>query len=648
MPTSWTGKSMEMGFALEPEVSSVPAQVPGSVQRALRNAGLLPDWFEGLNSRACEWVENRDWMFSAAIPDSHFADMAPGARYELDFAGLDGNGTVVFNKKQIGNFDNAYIPYRFDVTELVQKLGNHLHIIFFVPPRWLGQVGYTSQMKDWKPRFNYGWDWIQRVVQVGPWQPVSLIITQTVAISELRCRTDLDLTEGTGRVWLKGTYSGLADRGSVRVKIASAQSSQNLLIEKEISGEEFTRGLQLPHLAVQPWWPNGEGAQPLYRLSLELLGEQGEILDARERVIGFKHIEWRACENAPEAADPWICVVNGRPVFLQGVNWTPLSPTFADLREVDYEKMVGTYHTMGANIFRVWGGAYLEKPWFYELCDKLGILVWQEFPLSSSGHENWPHEDEPSMDVLTKVAHSYIVRCQHYVSLLMWCGGNELQGDMNGGKTGTGKPVTLDHPLMQRWNALVSEEDPGRRFVPSSSSGPRFLANSREYGQGVHWDVHGPWRAPGDTPEECEAYWKNDDSLFRSETGAPGTSSAAIIRRYSGGMPATPGTLENPLWRRFSWWLEWADFIKEKGREPAGLDEYVDWSQARQARLLTLAVGMCKKRFPGIGGCILWMGHDAFPCVVNTAIIDVYGELKPAGHAVAAVWKSSREALISP
>ena len=249
------------------------------------------------------------------------------------------------------------------------------------------------------------------------------------------------------------------------------------------------------------------------------------------------------------------------------------------------------------------------------------------------------------MAILEQMAKSYIIRRQHHASLLMWCGGNELQGDLQGGKTGTGKPVGLDHPLMQRWSKLVELEDPGRRFVPTSASGPRFMAFAPEFGKGLHWDVHGPWKVPGATPEECADYWDRDDALFRSEAGAPGASSAELIRRYSGGLAVTPGTMENPLWRRFAWWLEWSDFIKEKGREPSNLEDYVEWSQARQANAIGQAIRSCKTRYPGIGGIILWMGHDAFPCNANTSIIDFHGQPKPAALAASKVWKTSTKDL---
>lgn len=639
-PTSWTGKSMELGFGLQPEVPSVPANVPGSVQGALSNAGILSDWFQGLDSRKAEWVEHREWMYSTTLPDHWFKS---ASHFVLKCEGLDGNGLIVFNKKIVGRFDNAFTPYRLDLTGEALPAGNELHLIFCLVPRWLGQVGYTSQMKEWKPRFNYGWDWTPRIVQIGPWEPVTLTVSDDATISSLRVRSDWDLEKKRGKLWIKGTLDQ-PPKGSYQARISLQNGAQIVRIE-DLSPEQFAAGVEWTDLAVEPWWPNGMGEHKLYTLRCDLLGAQARTLDSQERRVGFKHIAWQACANAPAQADPWICVVNGEPVFLQGVNWTPIRPTFADLTFEDYRKLIHTYVTLGANVFRVWGGAFLEKQWFYDLCDENGVLVWQEFPLSSSGHENWPHEDEPSMDTLVKIAESYIERRQHHVSLLLWCGGNELQGAENGGKVGIGKPVGMDHPLMIRWKALVDREDPGRRFLPTSSSGPTFMANEKNFGQGVHWDVHGPWRVFEGGLAQWENYWNADDALFRSETGSPGTSSVEMISRYSGGLALWPANMDNPLWRRFSWWNEWADFQKEKARDPQNLEEYVEWSQGRQAAALAIAARACKARFPGIGGFIVWMGHDSFPCLANTSIIDFDGRPKPAGVAISEIWKTASSKL---
>jgi beta-mannosidase len=197
----------------------------------------------------------------------------------------------------------------------------------------------------------------------------------------------------------------------------------------------------------------------------------------------------------------------------------------------------------------------------------------------------------------------------------------------------------LDHPMLKALGEVVRDLDPTRRFLPTSASGPSFSGDPDAYGQGVHWDVHGPWRAEGELDMAWTAYWRDDDALMRSEVGAPGPSSAELIRRYAGDVDPFPGTIANPLWRRTSWWIEWPQFVAEMGREPATLEEYVAWGQARQARALAIAAGACKARFPRCGGFIVWMGHDSFPCAANTAVIDFEGNPKPAAFALAEVFR---------
>ena len=284
-------------------------------------------------------------------------------------------------------------------------------------------------------------------------------------------------------------------------------------------------------------------------------------------------------------------------------------------------------------MLRVWGGAYLEKEVFYDLCDEFGLLVWQEFPLSSSGLDNWPPDDADSIEALATIGESYVKRRRHHVSLAVWCGGNELQGE---------SPADLSHPVLSRLAQVVREHDPARRYLPTSPSGPSFAADEENFGQGIHWDVHGPWRPEGDLDGEWTRYWEHNDGLFHSEIGAPGASPAALIHRVKGNLPATPGTVENPLWRRTSWWIEWPEFVAATGREPRDLDEYVEWSQERQARALEIAAASARARFPRCGGFLVWMGHDSFPCTANTSIIDFEGNLKPAAHALRRVFRGEK------
>jgi len=188
----------------------------------------------------------------------------------------------------------------------------------------------------------------------------------------------------------------------------------------------------------------------------------------------------------------------------------------------------------------------------------------------------------------------------------MWCGGNELQTAADG-TPGCGRPLDLDHPMLRRLGEVVAAEDPGRRYMPTSSSGTRFTAAAADYGKGLHWYVHGPWRLPEENLAVAQDYWQRDDALLRSETGAPGASPLDILEHYYGAENLLPVGLANVYWRRTSWWLEDEAYHRDRQMSVQSLGDYVDWSQQRQAQALLLAVSACKRRFPAIGG-ILWMG----------------------------------------
>ncbi|MFH1570731.1 MAG: glycoside hydrolase family 2 TIM barrel-domain containing protein, partial [Gemmatimonadota bacterium] len=487
----------------------------------------------------------------------------------------------------------------------------------------------------WKTRFNYTWDWVPRLVQIGLWDSISLVVTGQGELGGLCCTTDVDLGPGRGVLALSGAASG-SDGGRVRVALTRDGAS---IRSAELTVAEYTRGVVWSDLPVELWWPNLEGAQPLYTVTCDLVDGQGRPLDRQVRRVGFKHVEWVSCQDAPPEADPWLCLVNGRPVFLQGVNFAPLCALYADLTRADYEARLRQYQQLGLNLFRINACQFLEREWFYDLCDELGLMVWQEFPLTSSGLENWPPEDEASIAAVAEIARSFVARRRHHVSLLLWSGSNEQMGDLEGRKTGMGKPCDLSHPMLKRLQEVVRELDPGRRYIPTSPCGPRASANPADFGKGLHWAVHGG--AATGSLADAERYWAADDALFRAEVYCPGASPVALIEKYAGELPTFPATAENPYWARLTtWWLDWHRLVALHGRDPRDLAEYVAWSQANQALMLSREIQACKARFPRCGGVLIWSGHDTFPLTINTSLIDFDGNLKPAALAVAAVWQA--------
>ncbi|MGQ8335822.1 glycoside hydrolase family 2 protein [Sunxiuqinia sp. A32] len=618
------------------EIQGIDATVPGSVRNALKDAGIIPDWNVGLNYTASEWVENRHWLFCAKIPDEWVPENKENVAVQC--LGLDYKGYLMLNGKEVGYFNNAFIPYNFNIGEFLKETNNTLVFVFECPPENLAQIGWTSKIKDWKPRFNYGWDWVPRIVQTGIWDKVQLVVNteQNAIIEDVRLVAEADRDTDSGDLKINLSFNKLPLKS--KVKISLAMQDGEVVKEETITATQSVQNINWSQLKIIRWYPNGSGEQPLYHLNISLLGETGKVVQQVNRNIGFRHIEWQPCEGAVPHAEPWLCSINGHPVFLQGVNWTPIRPNFADLKEEDYRKLLSIYKDLGLNIIRVWGGGFPEKEWLYDICDEMGILIWQDFPLSSSGLDNYPPEGAEEIYTMSKILNHYVSRLHHHASLLLWCAGNELyeKGDI--------APVDDQHPLINAMKKQIVALDPTRKFVPGCPSGPNIYADWSNFGSGDNWDVHGPWKMPfrdeNQNMDDVHEFWEQNDALFHSEAGVPGAMSAEMIRKYAGDYAPLPADFSNPLWRTVNWWTDWKQYHKFRDKQvPESLENYVEWSQQRQTEGLSIALDNSKKRFPKCGGFIIWMGHDCYPCPINTSIIDFEGNLKPSALEISKIWR---------
>ncbi len=617
-----------------PDTPAVPATVPGSVQAALRAAEIIPDWNHGLRSLDCEWVEHRHWEFFTEIDvPAHAGPVV------LHADGLDYSGWILVDHKIVAEFSGALIRHRFDLTAALARPGKHrLAVVFDSPPEEQGQAGYTMRTRFFKPRYNFSWDWCPRFVPIGIWDTLSLAIGPARAeIIRVRTETDAGLTRGEVQVFFTAEKE-------TRALHATLQLAGKTVAKKSAAPAPGENKLLLPLENPSLWWPNGEGPQTRYELTLEAEDAGGKRHPVQSLEIGFKHIAWRPCEGAPADALPWICVVNGRPVFLQGFNWVPLLVDYPSCAADDYRRLIAMYRDAGCTILRVWGGALVERDLFYRLCDEAGLLVWQEFPMASSGLENFPPTDPAAIADFSAIARDYVRRRCHHVSKLLWCGGNEMQSEVKGKPGGNGIPIDETDPCIAAVAKIVAEEDPGVRFIPVSASGPSFMADPKKFGQGLHHDVHGPWKVTG-SMAEWKQYWTDDDALFRSEVGTPGAAQLPFLEKYAGGLELWPPNETNRFWMHTSaWWLQYAEFKDQLAGLPPRewLARYVKESEQLQAEALGFAARRTKERFPRCGGFMVWMGHDAFPCAVSIAVIDFERKPRPAFHALAEVFRAKK------
>lgn len=621
-------RSMELGEMLQPAVATFTGTVPGAVQRDLIRTGQLPDPNYGLDSNAGEWVNNREWFYDKEflVPEEFEHE-----KYILCFEGLDFQGEIYFNKKKIQEFSGMFQPVHIDVTAEIRRGDiNFLRVVFFQTPEVDGQFGYTSRIGILKSRFNYIWDWCPRIIPVGIWDDVYIEGVDHVRLLDFYPETvSEDNGKGTVHLHLEveaacaGIYEVCCSIMGQEGIVAEFRDTIPLIAAKQ----KIVRMIQLEQ--VRRWWPHGMGEANLYRIKLEILRQDGVLTAVSQKNIGFRKLAFERNPGAPDNSLPYTLQINGIRTFLRGINWVPLSPFYGEVTHEQYRQYLKRFKDMNCNLLRVWGGAILEKREFYDLCDEMGLMVWQEFPQSSSGMDNTPPDDTAYLQELEKVGKTFILRRRHHASHIIWCGGNELLTD---GFT----PVDDTHVNIRILRDLVRSLDPSKLYLPSSPSGPRFSAGDWEFNKNLHHDVHGPWTYLGEPAHYT--YFNGDDALFRSETGCPGMSRLETLERYKGSFSVWPPDMTNPYWtHRGSWWIPWKDLqanFSEWEDQPHRLKLFMQCSRFLQAEVLRYAVETMRRREPVTSGFLLWMGNETYPNNANTSVLEYDGTPKPAYYWV--------------
>ncbi len=614
-------KNEEKNFLNYMDVPPLPARVPASVQGILSRNGFLPEGFAEGDPRSAEWVENRHWIFQRRVR------VPADGVYRLVCPGLDGEGEVYAGDALAGRFANSHAVHAFDLS---LTAGEHLlRIVFLCPPRWAGQSGFTSRTPVIKPRFNYTWDWCPRMVQIGITAAPYLLAPadRTFEIEDLTTSLSEDMASGVIR--LKGRA---ANAEALEIRLLDDATGAETAVWRR-GASEVAAGVRFTVGSIRLWHPAGEGGAACYRLSIRAAGEEAELVS---RLVGFRRVEWLHNPGAPESAAPWLCRVNGREVFLQGVNWTPVSPLTADASDEDYRRLIRLYRDMGVNILRIWGGASRERELLYDLCARSGIMVWQEFPMSSSSSDNLPPSDAASCAAMLETVNCYVSLLASCPALILWSGGNELMRDEL-------HPCRIpDHVILAMIRGVLAERDPERRMVATSASGPVEWFLTANKGRYAHEDTHGPWRVYGSMAEWRE-FWLANDSLICSETGCCAASSEELLKKYYPGADMRV-TADSVFWNRpMGFWNELEEFRSEHGRDPSDPSEYIRWTRERQYDALGFAAWSCKRRFPACGGVLIWMGHDCWPCTVNTSVIDFDRSRKPGYESLRLIFSRSPE-----
>ena len=631
--------------AMEP----LPAPVPGSVHDALLAAGRLEDAHLGYGERDQLWVGERTWVYRRKFELS--ADHLAREHLDLVAEGLDTFCSIRVNGEELARTDNMLRGWRFEAKSLLRCGENEIELIFspasermrvgtagrhlpawneYEPHHIWGPVGRGYVRKQ---ACQFGWDWGPQCPSAGPWLPLSLECWSGARIGDWRLEQE-HLGDGSVRLSL---YTRPTSGDDLLLKASFALGGEELaeVAEPFWGGHEWVFTLGNPAL----WWPNGMGAQPLHDLSIELRTPAGEILDRRQARIGLRLLE--LVREPDQFGRSFHFRANGRPFFAKGSNWIPLDahPSGRDL-EPRYRRDLESAAAAHMNMLRVWGGGYFSHEVFYDLCDELGILVWQDLMFGCGTYPTW---DEHFLQSVRQETLYQARRLRHHACLACWCGNNELEQGF------TAEAWKADDPSQFKVGkmAWASYNELFERVLPSAlteadPTTPYFRGSPHcapEDGRNAFTDRSGDlhtWEIWfSSAPFENYRHYRH---RFVSEFGFQSLPEAATLRACAP---------EGEVLTAQSQWLAFRQ--RSQPGNARVLEITADWfgeaacggdfgrycllTQLTQGLGLKIGMEHWRRLFPRCGGATYWQVNDRW-AASTWATLDVHGQWKAAHHLV--------------
>ncbi len=623
--------------------------MPGTIHYQLQKLWKIPDPFYGRNELNLQWIDEQDWELTKTVRITR--DAAVSDRQELVFDGIDTIAEIFLNGKRVGRSFNMFRQVVLDVRGKLRAGSNEIRVLLKSPTRYARAQAAKNHYKantdkefkwetgearesrrSWirKVQCQFGWDWGVYLATSGLWRPSRLECSDAPRIASLQTRQiHHGPPENPDRVNLQ-----------VRVRL-QARDPQEGFLEVRCGGEEkkirarLKRGeniLQADIVLKKPklWWPAGQGNQSLYGLEAVWRGDEGGTSGLAKR-LGLRTLELVTAKDRP-GFESFFFKVNSRPVFMKGANWIPADALIDRCTPDRYRHWLTSMVRAHMNMVRVWGGGQYELDVFYNLCDELGILVWQDFMMACALYPDTPD----FIQELTEEARYQVRRLSDHPCLALWCGDNEDLGGVKhwwqpGGSLQTTVAEARRYPAMYKkvLNAIketCEAEDPSRRFWLSSPSNGSFEGDPDDPNRG---DVH---------------YWKvwHGGKPFSDYL----TVKPRFVSEFGFQSFPEPRTLEDVIPAKemnpSSWFMEHHQrspqgnllITNTLAREmpiPNDFESFCLASQINQAMAIRTAVEHWRRIKPWCMGTLYWQVNDLWP-VASWSSMDYHGRWKVLHH----------------
>jgi len=610
-----------------------PATAPGMVHTDLLKNSLIPDPNYANNESKLQWIENSDWEYRRSLEINH--DLLNRGHLDLVFEGLDTSADVYLNGTLILSANNMFLEWRVDVKPHAREGSNDLLVVFHSPIKAAAQVAAqdpwshrtTVAEKAYlrKAAYMYGWDWGPRFASSGIWKPVQLEAWDHLRVSDLAIR-QRDVSSEVAHLSAEIDIQS-AMPGPATVLVSCDRTEGCAEVTRKVVLRSGTNKIEIPFEIVHPdlWYPAGYGKQSHYLFTARVM-EGSKVAAARSLPTGLRSIVLR--REPDQWGRSFEFVVNGIPIFAKGANVIPFDNFPARVQPETIRQFLQSARDANMNMIRVWGGRYYETDEFYQICDDLGIMVWQDFMLADMRTPGtYSYKDS-----VAREAEYQVKRLRNHPSIVLWCGNNETEatwrGWRNSFKTSLAVEVsakmwedylTVSYGILARTVAQLSSETP---YWPSSPSADgEDTSDAWQSGDMHDWSV---WsgRAP---LSDYEKHFPR----FMSEFGFQSLPDMRTIQAFTSAEDRTsvltPVLLAHQKYDQGNTVLQ--DYVLRYYRQPKDLAAFSYVSQLLQAEAIKIDVEHLRRSRPRSMGSLFWQLNDCWPGI-SWSSIDYFGRWK--------------------
>ena len=606
------------------------AIVPGVVHTDLLRNKEIPDPFYRDNESKLQWIENADWEYRKTFNVG--SEVLAHNNVELVFEGIDTYAEIYLNEKLIHTADNMFREWRLEVKSQLKAGANELHLVF---PSIIKQATKAAARDKWHPliktedktyirkaAYEYGWDWGPRYVTAGIWRPVRIETWDSARISDFHVR-QRDITAAVARLTAEVEITAAED-GSAKVTVEYTHLGKKYDVSRTVEVHKGTNPIDLTFEISKPelWFPTGYGAQAMYEFQARVKMGKG-IADERKVRTGLRSVVLR--RDVDQWGRSFEFVINGIPVFGKGADVIPFDSFPTRVTTAQYRSVLQSAKDANMNMIRHWGGGYYETDEFYEICDELGIMIWQDFMF---GNDWQPGHYAFKLDVAAEVEQQ-LKRLRNHPSIVLWCGNNETEEALGWGDRSKLPPEARFHmwqDYLTVFSGVIARQverlAPETPYWPSSPSAD-YEDTSAEYQSGdMHnWDVwHGMLPLRG---------YENYYPRFMTEYGFQSFPEMRTVEAFT--VPEDRTGITTPVMlahqKNAAGNQKIHEYMLRDYPEPKDFPSFLYASQILQAEAIKIGAEHLRRLRPRSMGSIYWQLNDCWP-VASWASLDYYGRWK--------------------